>query len=655
MKTTNILFFFIFIGSIAFAQPTKKLIEQADLAMKDKNYYFAEQLYSQILQRDSSKLEFMFKHAEASRFNLDIMVADYWYKKVYLLDKEGKYPETGYRLASILKSEAKYDEAKAMFLEFGEKNKKSKDSNIKNLVERSKSEVEACDFSKKLISQPLEYTVEHLDTMINSKLSEYAPIELDTTLYFSSLRFSNDKDKENNMNFNKLYLSHQSNKAFTLAQELDTLFNEKGIHNANTCFNESFTKIYISRCKQINSSNFQCEILESNFTNNKWSKLKPLPAQINMQGSNNTQPNIGIINGDEYLFFSSNRKGGIGGQDIWYSKINKDGTYGEAKNAGKKVNTTDDEITPFYVEELEQLFFSSTFHKGMGGFDIFKSTLKNNEFQEPENAGYPINSPLNDIYFTINSKKNIAYLSSNRIGSYFEVKQSCCNDIFRFTMPKLVKKDELVEKKPREDSASSALNSIKKLLPLTLYFHNDEPNPKSSATKTEKNYQTTYNDYKSVQKDYYNEYPKNLSGDEKENAIKQLNLFFRDSVDAGMMNLERFASLLTQVMKKGQKVKITLKGFCSPLATTNYNINLAKRRVSSVENYFKEYSNGTFAKYINNKNPNEGGIEFVEEDIGELTSSKVSDDLKDKRNSVYSPGAGVERKIKVLSIGLLKE
>ena len=87
MKTINILFLFIFIGSISVAQPTKKLIEQADLAMKDKNYYFAEQLYAQILQRDSSKLEFMYKHAEASRYNLDIAVDDYWYKKVYQLDK----------------------------------------------------------------------------------------------------------------------------------------------------------------------------------------------------------------------------------------------------------------------------------------------------------------------------------------------------------------------------------------------------------------------------------------------------------------------------------------------------------------------------------------------------------------------------------------
>jgi hypothetical protein len=656
MRTIPILILIFLIGSVAIAQPTKKLIEQAELAMKDKNYYFAEQLYSQILLRDSSKLEFMYKHAEASRLNLDILVADYWYKKVYNLDKENKFPETAFRLASILKSEGKYDEAKAMFIAFETKNKTNKDPKLKQLVARTKAEIEACDFSKQLIANPLGYNVEHLDTSINSKLSEYAPIELDTTLYFSSLRIASDKDKENNVNYNKLFLAHQNNRVFTKAEELDTLFNENGIHNANTCFNQSFTRIYISRCKQINSSNFQCEILESSFKDNKWSKFKKLPAQINQNGSNNTQPNIGIISGQEYLFFSSNRKGGIGGQDIWYSKINKDGTYGEAVNAGKKVNTPEDEITPFYVEELEQLFFSSTYHKGMGGYDIFKSNFKNNEFLEPENAGYPINSPLNDIYFTINSKKNIAYLSSNRAGSYFEIKQSCCNDIFRFTMEKLVKKDEItvVEKKVREDSSSSFLNEFKVILPLTLYFHNDEPNPNTNNTKSNLNYKTTYDEYKKLYNDYYREYPKNLIGTEKEKAINQLNTYFKDSVDGGMINLDKFSSILTTVMNKNQKVKITLKGFCSPRSSTKYNINLAKRRISCVENYFSEYNNGLFKKYINNKNPNEGGIQFIEEEIGELPTSTVSDDFNDERNSIYSPFAGLERKIKVLSIDLIK-
>jgi hypothetical protein len=121
-----------------------------------------------------------------------------------------------------------------------------------------------------------------------------------------------------------------------------------------------------------------------------------------------------------------------------------------------------------------------------------------------------------------------------------------------------------------------------------------------------------------------------------------------------MINLDKFSSILTSVMNKNQKVKITLKGFCSPRSSTKYNINLAKRRISCVENYFSEYNNGLFKKYINNKNPNEGGILFIEEEIGELPTSTVSDDFNDERNSIYSPFAGLERKIKVLSIDLIK-
>jgi hypothetical protein len=85
-------------------------------------------------------------------------------------------------------------------------------------------------------------------------------------------------------------------------------------------------------------------------------------------------------------------------------------------------------------------------------------------------------------------------------------------------------------------------------------------------------------------------------------------------------------------------VKVVMKGFCSPLASTEYNINLAKRRISSLRNYFYQYKNGKLLPYIKNEQDTTiGRIILVDEDIGELPYSKVSDDLKDKRNSVYSP------------------
>jgi len=118
-----------------------------------------------------------------------------------------------------------------------------------------------------------------------------------------------------------------------------------------------------------------------------------------------------------------------------------------------------------------------------------------------------------------------------------------------------------------------------------------------------------------------------------------------------MRDLERFAELLLKVLLDSEKVTITIKGFCSPLASTDYNVNLAKRRISSLRNYFAEYQNGVFLKYIDNPNPKEGNITFGGLDIGELkVRPNVSDDYYDVKNSIYNPAAALERKIEIVAI-----
>jgi hypothetical protein len=328
--------------------------------------------------------------------------------------------------------------------------------------------------------------------------------------------------------------------------------------------------------------------------------------------------------------------------------MNTDGTYEKPINAGKKINTIEDEITPFYVKEIHTLYFSSTWHKGLGNFDIFKSEFKVNEFTEPENVGYPINSSYNDIYYSVNSKKDKAYISSNRIGSFFEDKPSCCNDIYSFSIPPLTEPIKPI------DTTELLINQLKVLCPLTLYFHNDEPEPKTKVIVTKKNYKKTYDDYTLLKNKYISEYTKGNVGEQKEYSENRILNFFEDSLDAGMQDLEKFASLLESVLKRNEKVKITMKGFCSPLASTDYNVNLAKRRISSLQNYFIEYKDGMFLKYINNYNEAEGRIEFFNEDIGELPVSNVSDDVNDIKNSVYSPSAASERKIQIIAISFLR-
>jgi hypothetical protein len=625
----------------------KQLLKQGLEANENKDYSSAAQIYNQIILIDSSKIEYQLLFADASRLNYDNETALHWYQKIYKKDNGKTYKEVPFYMATLLKNTGKYKEAKKYFDKYYKKNKSSKDDFKKKLSLKALQEIDACDLAQIIINNPVQTTVLHLDNTVNSKVSEYAPYEVDTVLYFSSLRDKSETD-ERGVGYNKLYTSKKINNKRQKATELDSLFNKEGIHNANTCFNDNFTKIILTRCEALNKSQYTCELYESHYLNNTWTEFKKLPSPINMLEINTTQPNIGKINNKDVLLFSSNRPGGEGGMDIWYSFINTDGTYEKPINAGKKINTTEDEITPFYVNEINTLYFSSTWHKGLGNFDIFKSEFIANEFAEPKNVGYPINSSYNDIYYSVNSKKDKAYISSNRIGSFFEDKPSCCNDIYSFSIPPLTQRIKSI------DTTELLINQLKVLCPLTLYFHNDEPEPKTKLITTKKNYKKTYDDYTLLKNKYISEYTKGSEGEQKEYSENRILNFFEDSVDAGMQDLEKFATLLESVLKRNEKVKITMKGFCSPLASTDYNVNLAKRRISSLRNYFIEYKDGIFVKYINDSNEAEGRIEFFDEEIGELPVSNVSDNVNDIKNSVYSPSAASERKIQIIAISQLR-
>lgn len=636
---------FLFLNFPLHAQKQyKQLITDGDKSFAENDFFSASIYYNNAILMDSSDITLQYKYAEASRLNYDYDVAERWYNKVYKVDRQGKqFARCSFWLATIQKNKVKYKEAKKLFNAYALKHKRKKDDYY---FKKATQEAAACDFALLLKASPdNSIQVIHLDSNVNSKVSEYAPIQVDSVLYFSSLRDGKDKDKKNNINFNKLYTSIQRDSVkWLMASELDTLFNKNKIHNANTAFSADFKKVYITRCNQKNAQEYSCEIYSSNFKDGHWTTLEKLPASINQAGSTNTQPAIGFLEEEEVLFFSSNRKGGEGGMDIWYATVNKDGTYGTPVNAGKKVNTLDDDITPFFCNSCQELFFSSTWHKGLGGFDIFKSDYKDKTFGEPKNLGVPVNSNYNDIYFSINSKRTDAFISSNRKGSFFEEKESCCNDIWKFKIP------GGEEHPPLKDSVPVFITQLKQLVPLTLYFHNDEPDKKTLAITTKKNYKKTYEDYSAMRDLYKKEYSKGATGTNIDRANNDIDELFEDSVDAGMQDLERFAELLVKVLKNNERVTITMKGYCSPLASTDYNVNLAKRRISSLRNYFMEYENGIIAQYVNNPNPDQGTVIFTEEEIGELKARpNVSDDYYDTKNSIYNPVAAFERKIQIIA------
>ena len=190
------------------AQSIKQLLKQGSDAIRIKDYSSAAQIYNQLILKDSSAIEYQLLFADASRLNYDNATALHWYLKIHSKDNGKTYMDVPFYIATLLKNTGKYKEAKKYFDKFYKKQRNSKDKLKKQLAIKAKQEFEACDIAQVLIKNPVDVKIIHLDSMVNSKVSEYAPFEYDSTLYFSSLR---DKSKSdvNGVGFNKLYTAHK--------------------------------------------------------------------------------------------------------------------------------------------------------------------------------------------------------------------------------------------------------------------------------------------------------------------------------------------------------------------------------------------------------------------------------------------------------------
>jgi hypothetical protein len=155
---------------------------------------------------------------------------------------------------------------------------------------------------------------------------------------------------------------------------------------------------------------------------------------------------------------------------------------------------------------------------------------------------------------------------------------------------------------------------------------------------------------------YKKEYSAGLSGDKNLDAQEDIESFFTEYVDQGVRDLVLFRDLMYEELQKGTSLILTVKGFASPLAKTNYNVNLTKRRIGSLVNYLAAYEGGIFKPFLDGTAPNGARIEIREVPFGEYTANKlISDNPNDQKNSIYSRAASLERKIEIQSISLLEK
>ena len=636
IKNHHIYAFFLiwFISIQGVSQSTKQFIKYGDQLYSQGNYYGAAIYYNKALNNDSSSIDLLYKYANSLKNYNNYEKAAYYFKKITEKDKAGRlYKDASLWLATMQKYNQQYKEA----LKSWKKVKSIYKSDKKSYPYlKAKKEINSCVFAMRTSNDSSSiYKVKNYGNTINTSASEFNGQLHNKNLEFSSLRADsiNTELEIFQPNYKVGIYSAKSDSSWNSPTLIDTTVNNKKYHNANGSYSTNRAFYIFSRCDSING----CKLYYAKIINGKKSKPVALPDKINQKGANTTHPSLSMVNNKQVLFFSSDRKPSQGGLDIWYAEVFDGPTFGKPINAGKSINTPDPEITPFFNSKTNTLYFSSSWHNGYGGFDVFKSTFKNQKFSSPENLLSPINTSWNDMYFNINENLQKGVLTSNRKGIIFEKGPTCCNDLWEVSFSNVTPTEKIVIK---------TLDDLNKYLPVTLYFHNDRPGPKSRDTAVFINYLESYTNYKSMQQTYREEYAKGLS-EEKENEAKlDIDDFFKHYVDKGVDDLKLFTELLLNELKKEEKIELTIKGFASPLAKSDYNVNLTKRRISSLINYLMQYDNNQFKSYIA-----EGKLIFNTIPFGEYTSkNSVSDDYYDQRNSIYNRSAALERRIEIQTI-----
>lgn len=651
------------------AQTSSQLSKAGDKKFAEGDFYAASLYYKDALKKDEENIDLNFKYGEACRMFNDLSGASYGYRAVIKLDKQNKYPMASFWLGEVLRSscDCKCEEAQKQFHRFQTKYR-TKDY----YYNKAQQEIQACNWLRDNAKKNDSIKIEHLGKDVNTPQSEFNAMHVfPDRIQFSSLR-NISADKKNEKYLVRLY---------NQPPNPEVIYNPNGVNQelniGNGAYSPDSKKFFFTQCEQKTKSTTRCDIYVTRYEDFKWTPAEKLSDHINNSSATNTHPSVGYdLSGNEILFFASDREGGQGQMDIWMSKRNADGTYQQAVNAGNNINSPGNEVTPFYDVNNRKLFFSSDWHYGFGGYDIFETQGESVNWSEPKNMMPPINTPQNDLYYSKAVDDSRAYITSNRKGSYYIEAETCCNDIYAYNTGRkierrdtvvVVKKDtpvllavvvdttplaqiEKPVEKPIEPVKfiDETIKKIKQLLPVQLYFHNDEPDAKTLSDTTKLDYKETYEAYAALRNEYSREYPKSLKGGEKKDGEKEIAALFNEKVDKGYYNLVAFSSQMLQLLQEGNKLEVTIKGYCSPLNFNEYNIKLGYRRVASLRNYFFHYRDGIFLPFISN-----GSLNLKTESLGEETANKtISDNREDKPNSVYNPAAAVERRVEIISVEL---
>jgi len=498
--------------------------------------------------------------------------------------------------------------------------------------------VRNCEFALKAINNPISFNPVNIGSSINTGDDEYWPsITADgQTLMFTRQAAIEGKPLKNGQSHEDFYISSFVNdewqKAYNAGAPINTSQNE-GAQSISSNGNYMF----FAACSRPDGLG-SCDIYFSSFNGGAWSEPFNLRAPVNTS-SWESQPSI-TADGN-ILFFSSNRPGGIGGKDIWYSVLNEKNLWSDPVNIGNSINTEGDEMSPFIHFDGKTLYFASDGRVGMGGFDIFMSKMTSDStWTEPQNLGYPINSYSDEMGLVIESGGQKAYFSSIRSKSYGK-------DIFYFIL------DESVRPNPVSYMKGKVLDKeTGKLLKANYELVNLSTGKVSikSSTDAAGNFMVClpsgYNYGINVNKEGYLFYSENFMFEGQHSVMKPYikritlspikvgekmelsNVFYE--IDSWQLKKESMLELdkLLNLMNVNKDIIVEIGGFTDSTGSDEYNLILSEKRALSVVNYLisKGISSERLKhKGFGNKSPIGDNVTAEGRKLNRRTEAKIID------------------------------
>ena len=375
-----------------FAQENKSLQDtflEAEFFFMNEDYSDALTYYLLLYEKlpDNSNLAYRIGLCYLNimgRKNLAINYLETASKNMSAKNKEGTINQISapydalFNLAKAYRINYKFDKAKETFRRYSGTLPPDDRENL-DFIDH---EIKVCDMAKDLIAKPIAYSEENVGEFFNDEKSNFNPLisaDGKSFAYMVSLKF-----------YDAIMFSRLVDGKWTAPINITPELQSDGDLYIS-CLSADGKLLFLSK-----NNNIYSDIYTSSFNGISWTQTVKLNKSINTK----YWESHGFISeaGDK-IIFASDRPGGFGGLDLYVSK-KLNGDWGPAVNLGPEINTQFNEDRPFLINNGKTLFFSSQGHENIGGYDIFRSDLQSNGlWSKPENLGYPINTPDDNIFY----------------------------------------------------------------------------------------------------------------------------------------------------------------------------------------------------------------------------------------------------------------